>query len=44
MWGGELPQVAGNVVNRWCLRRAKGMVLQGNVQCGITVTVGIDSP
>ena len=35
-----MPQV----VNRWCFRRAKVMVLQGNVPCGKTVTVGIDSP
>ena len=36
--------MAENVVNRWCFRRAKGMVLQGNVPGGKTVTVGIDSP
>ena len=41
--GGEGPG-AENVVNKWCFRRQKAMVLQGNVPCGKTVTVGIDSP
>ena len=41
--GGEGPG-AENVVNKRCFRRQKAMVLQGNVPCGKTVTVGIDSP
>ena len=29
--GAKLPGGAEKVVNRWCFRRQKGMVLQGNV-------------
>ena len=41
--GGKWPGGAENVVNKR-FGRQKAMVLQGNVPCGKTVTVGIDSP